>query len=56
MLVTFRVAEGRKEAIASINLMLERYSRIRSEESSRNGLIIIAAVYGKIVEGTYSKI
>lgn len=45
-----RVAESRKDAIASIDLMLERYSRIRTEEVSRNGLIILAAVYGKIVD------
>ena len=52
MSVSYRVAESRKEAMASIDLMLERYSRIRSEEVSRGGLVIIAAVYGKIVDGT----
>jgi hypothetical protein len=36
--------------------MLERYSRIRTEEVSRNGLIILAAVYGKIVDGIVCKI
>lgn len=45
-----RVAERRKEAMASMELMLERYSRIRFEEASRNGLIILAAVYGKLVD------
>ena len=38
--------------MASIDLMLERYSRIQSEETLRNGLMISAAVYGKIFDGT----
>ena len=46
-----RVAESRKEAMASIDLMLERFSRIRSEEQSKNGLVIVAAIYGKVVDG-----
>ena len=37
--------------MASIDLMIERYSRIRQEEESKNGLIILAAVYGKIIDG-----
>ena len=37
--------------MASIDLMLERFSRIRLEETSRNGLVIIAAIYGKVVDG-----
>jgi len=45
-----RVAESRKEAMASIDLMLERFTRIRFEEESRNGLVIVAAIYGKIVD------
>jgi len=45
-----RVAESRKEAMASIDLMLERFSRIRSEEQSKNGLVIVAAIYGKVVD------
>ena len=49
--LTIRVAESRKEAMASIDLMLERFRRIRSEEATRNGLLIVAAVYGKIIEG-----
>ena len=47
----YRVAESRKEAMASIDLMLERFTRIRFEEESRNGLVIVAAIYGKIVDG-----
>ena len=31
--------------------MIERYSRIRQEEESKNGLIILAAVYGKMIDG-----
>ena len=46
-----RVAERRKVAMASIDLMIERYSRIRQEEESKNGLIILAAVYGKMIDG-----
>ena len=49
--VTCRVAERRKVAMASIDLMIERYSRIRQEEESKNGLIILAAVYGKMIDG-----
>ena len=37
--------------MASIDLMLERFTRIRFEEESRNGLVIVAAIYGKIVDG-----
>ena len=37
--------------MASIDLMLERFRRIRSEEATRNGLLIVAAVYGKIIDG-----
>ncbi len=37
--------------MASIDLMIERYSRIRQEEESKNGLIILGAVYGKIIDG-----
>ena len=37
--------------MASIDLMIERYSRIRQEEESKNGLIILAAVYGKMIDG-----
>jgi len=47
-----RVAERRKVAMASIDLMIERYSRIRQEEESKNGLIILAAVYGKMIDDT----
>ena len=45
-----KVADSKREAMASIDLMLERFSRIRSEEESRNGLVIVAAVYGKLVD------
>ena len=37
--------------MANIDLMLERFRRIRSEEATRNGLLIVAAVYGKIIDG-----
>ena len=45
----FRVAESRREAEASIDLMRERYSRILTEEENKNGLVIVCALYGKLV-------
>ena len=46
-----KVAEARKEAAASIDLMRERFNRIRHDEASRGGLVIVAAVYGKLLDG-----
>ena len=46
-----KVAEARKEATASIDLMRERFNRIRHDEASRGGLVILAAVYGKLLDG-----
>ena len=43
-----RMAEKRKEAEAAVNLMSVAFSRIRSEEESRQGLVIITALYGKL--------
>jgi len=45
-----KVAEARKEAAASIDLMRERFNRIRHDEASRGGLVIVAAVYGKLLD------
>ena len=47
-----RVALARTEAQASVDLMKERFSRIRTEEINRSGLVIILALYGKILDGT----
>lgn len=40
--------EKRKEAEAAIELMKATYSRIRDEEESKRGLLIIKAEYGKL--------
>ena len=41
-----KVAAARKEAEASLSLMEERYTRIRAEEQSRDGLLIDQCLYG----------
>ena len=46
-----RVALARKEAQASVELMRERFSRIRQEEIHRGGLVVVLALYGKIIDG-----
>ena len=48
-----KVAEAKKEAAASIDLMRERFNRIRQDEASRGGLVIVAAVYGKLLDGAF---
>ena len=49
-----KVAEAKKEAMASIDLMRERFKRIRQDEASRSGgLVIVAAVYGKLLDGGF---
>ena len=50
-----RVAEARKEALASVELMTERFNRIRQEEFTRGGFVVVFALYGKIFDGTYSE-
>lgn len=42
------MAEKKKEAQAAIDLMSVSFSRIRAEEESRRGLVIISALYGKL--------
>ena len=46
-----RLAEARKDAIYSVELMRERYSRIVADEVAKNGLVILAALYGAILNG-----
>ncbi|XP_065349572.1 dnaJ homolog subfamily C member 11 [Cloeon dipterum] len=41
-----RIAQKRREAESSINLMQQTYARICSDEEKKNGLLIIIAVYG----------
>ncbi|KAI5699430.1 hypothetical protein M8J76_001693 [Diaphorina citri] len=44
-----RLAEKRREAKAAVNLMQATFSRIRSEEEKKKGLVIIKAFFGKAV-------
>ncbi len=46
------MAEARKDATYSVELMRERYSRIVTDEVAKNGLVILAALYGKLLNGT----
>ncbi|XP_044751000.1 dnaJ homolog subfamily C member 11 [Coccinella septempunctata] len=41
--------ERRKEAQAAQELMMASYNRIKAEEENKNGLIILQAVYGKLI-------
>lgn len=47
-----KLAEARKDALASVDLMTARYSRIVTDETSRNGLVILIALYGRILSET----
>ena len=49
----YRMAEARKDAMHSVEPMRERYSRICSDEMAKNGLIVILALYGKLLKGNY---
>jgi len=51
-----RVALARKEAQASVDLMKERFNRIRQEELHKGGLVILLALYGSIVEDTTEEV
>lgn len=44
-----KLLEKRKEALAAQELMKASYSRIRDEEERRKGLVVIKAIYGKII-------
>lgn len=44
-----KLIEKRKEAQAAIDLMSATYARICSEEEAKKGLIIVKALYGKLV-------
>jgi len=41
-----KVAEAKREALATCNLMTERYRRILREEEEKGGLVLITALYG----------
>lgn len=46
-----RLFEAKKEAAHSVELMRERYNGICSDETAKNGLIIVVALYGKLLNG-----
>lgn len=50
-----KLLERRREAMAAQELMANTYNRIRDEESNKNGLVIIKAIYGRIIKGNYFK-
>ncbi|KAK6620360.1 hypothetical protein RUM44_006761 [Polyplax serrata] len=51
-----RMAEMQREAKAAKELMKETFSRIRSEEEAKRGLLIIHATYGRsTAQSTYSE-
>lgn len=41
--------QKQKEAEAAVNLMRAQFERIRTEEESRGGLVIVEAKYGRII-------
>ncbi|KAG6458071.1 hypothetical protein O3G_MSEX010658 [Manduca sexta] len=43
-----RLQEMQRQARATVELMRETYSRIRSEEEKKKGLVILKALYGKL--------
>ncbi|XP_013405783.1 dnaJ homolog subfamily C member 11-like [Lingula anatina] len=43
------IAEKRRQAQSAVELMKETVERIREEEERKGGLIIVRAVYGKII-------
>lgn len=45
-----RVADSKREAEASINLMRERFSRIKSDEETKGGLVIVNCIYGQLAD------
>lgn len=46
-----RLQEMQRQARATIELMRETYSRIKSDEEKKKGLVIIRAMYGKLPQG-----
>ncbi|XP_056647859.1 dnaJ homolog subfamily C member 11 [Diorhabda sublineata] len=47
-----KLLEKRREAAAAQDLMTVTYNRIRDEESNKKGLVIIKAIYGRIMKDT----
>lgn len=46
-----KLLEKRKEAMAAQELMNATYTRIREDESNKKGLVVIKAIYGRIMRG-----
>lgn len=46
-----KLLQKKKEAEAAMDLMRATYTRILEEEESKKGLIIVKALYGKIISG-----
>lgn len=46
-----KLAQKRKEAQAAVDLMTVTYTRICEEEENKRGLIIVKALYGKLITG-----
>ncbi|XP_026759365.2 dnaJ homolog subfamily C member 11 [Galleria mellonella] len=49
-----RLQEMQREARATVELMKETYSRIKSDEEKKKGLVVIRALYGKLPPGASS--
>ncbi|XP_050306839.1 dnaJ homolog subfamily C member 11 [Anthonomus grandis grandis] len=45
-----KLLEKRKEAMAAQDLMQATYTRIKEEEEKKKGLVIIKAIYGKVIK------
>lgn len=50
-----KLLERRREALAAQELMMNTYNRIRDEESNKKGLVIIKAIYGRIIKGIVTR-
>lgn len=44
-----KLIEKRKEALAAQELMTATYDRIKTDEENKKGLVIIKAIYGKLI-------
>ncbi|XP_037977939.2 dnaJ homolog subfamily C member 11 [Plutella xylostella] len=49
-----RIQEMQRQALATIELMRETHSRIKSDEEKKKGLVILKALYGKLPQGATS--
>ncbi|CAH0556461.1 unnamed protein product [Brassicogethes aeneus] len=45
-----KLIEKRKEAMAAQELMTASFNRIRNEEENKKGLVIVKAIYGKLID------